>query len=167
MPAAPIAPLSGRFWRSTFLGNEGQLLEPARAPQGRWHHDGQQALYLSMSPDGCRIALKVYQRTGDPQRGIFPVQVSADRIVDLRIADIRKGMAISLADIHVFWSTMQSEGRVPPTWAISDDLREQGVDGILTPSRSRPDLTHLTLFRWNCENAPTVTAAGSPLPWNA
>ena len=120
-----------------------------------------------MSPEGCRIALKVYERADDPQRGSFPVQVAADRIVDLRNADTRDGLAISLADIHAFWSDLCAEGHMPPTWVIADALRGQGADGILSPSRSRPDLTHLTLFRWNTDDAPTVTPAGRPVSWNA
>ncbi|MDA5093648.1 RES family NAD+ phosphorylase [Aliiroseovarius sp. KMU-50] len=157
-----IKSLQGRFWRSIFLGQEENLLAPAKAPHGRWHYGGQKALYLSGSPEGCRVAVKAYQRSEDPPRGIFPIDVEADRIVDLRLPEIRNALGISLDDLHVFWATLHSEGIHPSTWRISDALRDEGADGVLTPSRSRPDLTHLTLFRWNGVSEPRVARGGSP-----
>lgn len=157
--------LTGRFWRSVFFGQEEYLLTPARAPQGRWHHSGQPALYLSGTPEGCRVALKAYQTPDDPPRGIFPMDVDGARVIDLRTAETRDALDMPLDDIHAFWATLQKAGRTVPTWQISDRLRLAGVDGILTPSRSRPDLTHLTLFRWNMPGHAQVAQTGAPLPF--
>lgn len=155
--------ISGRYWRSVFFGNEDSLISSASAPFGRWHQDPQQALYLSASPEGCRIAVKAYQNDEDPKRGIFPFKVEEATVVDLRDPDTRAGFDISLSDIHVFWADLKAQNEPSPTWVISDRLRALGADGLLTPSRSRPDLTHLTLFNWNRVNGPRVFRDSDPL----
>lgn len=158
-------PVVGRFWRATFQGQEARLLSPARAPNGRWHHDGENALYLSATPEGCRVAVKAYQRPDDPPRVIFPLDVSAAHIVDLCAPSVRDALGMSLERIHVFWADLHAQGQFPPTWEISDQLRTAGAEGMLTPSRSRPELTHLTLFRWNENHAPAVRVAQNPIPF--
>lgn len=165
MPNLPTERISGRFWRSVFIGHEEDLFAPAKSPRGRWHYDGQEALYLSGSPEGCRIALKVYLRPDEPERGIFPIEVVNAQIVDLRKPETRRALNITLRDMHVFWADLHRKGIHSPTWTISDTLRNKGIDGLLTPSRSRPDLTHLTLFSWNTSDAPLLTCAAPPVPF--
>lgn len=162
---AHIKTVVGRFWRATFLGQEDKLLTPAQAPRGRWHHSKQNALYLSGTPDGCRIAVKAYLQPNDPPRGIFPVEVSDARVLDLRDPATRDACSTSLADMHAFWADLHAFGHPSPTWDVSDKARASGVDGLLTPSRSRPDLTHLTLFRWNESEAAQLSITGNPEPF--
>ena len=166
LPPAHIVPVNGRFWRAGFTGREDQLLAPASAPNGRWHHGGQRALYLSGTAEGCQVALRVYVRPDDPERTIHPFHVQATRIADLRNPVTRDLLQVTLTDIHAFWADLLAEGSLSPTWTLADRLRDSGLDGLLTPSRSRPDLTHLTLFRWNCPEGPTVEGAGAPQPFN-
>lgn len=161
----PSMTVNGLFWRSTFLGQEDRLLAPAAAPFGRWHTEGQKALYLSGTPEGCRVALKAYLRTDDPERGIYPLQVTDAQVADLRVPETRAAFNTSLEHIHAFWADLRAKGLQSPTWLTSNTARAAGLDGILTPSRSRPDLTHLTLFRWNTEGAARVEQAGAPLPF--
>lgn len=162
-----MRPLAGRFWRAGFIAHEADLLTPARAPEGRWHHGGQRALYLSGSPEGCQVALKVYLRESDGARAIYPLEVRADRVIDLRCAETRASLGTSLDEMHAFWADLLTQGRHSPTWSLGDRLRDMGAEGILTPSRSRPDLTHLTLFSWNAPQGPSVRREGAPLPWPA
>lgn len=159
-----IQPLSGLFWRSAFLRDEAHLIEPANAPIGRWHHGGQKALYLSETPEGCRVATKAYRRDDDPPRGIFPIEVENAQLVDLRRPNVRKLLGASLSDLHVFWADISLRGDWPVTWSIGDQIRNSEATGILTPSRSRPDLTHLTLFRWNDGIGPKITISANPIP---
>ncbi|RYG90687.1 RES domain-containing protein [Loktanella sp. IMCC34160] len=159
----PSVQVSGRFWRAGFRDRAGMILEPAGAPEGRWHHSGQTCLYLSATPEGCRVAMKVYLQEDDPPRAVFPVKVTATVVTDLRTEAVREALGIALADIHVFWAKIASAGQRPATWSISDRLRDAGFDGILTPSRSRPDLTHLSLFRWNGLGLPKVEPDGPPM----
>jgi len=107
--------ISGRFWRSAFAQDQPSLLAPAAAPHGRWHRDGQRALYLSATPEGCRIAIKTYQQMSDPERFIFPMWVENARVADLRDPDSRADLYTSLADIHAFWADHLAKGQTSPT----------------------------------------------------
>lgn len=159
-----FAPLSGRFWRAIFEGDDAQLLKPAGAPAGRWHHNGQTALYCSMQPDACRVSINLFATADDPRRMIHLIEVTVDRIVDLRIPQIRDDLNTSLSDIHADWKEERTSGQPAATWLLSDRLRKLGAQGILSPSRSRPDLTHLTLFDWNSDTGASVkTTKEQPL----
>jgi len=147
------------------LGKEDQLLSPAQSPLGRWHTKGQRALYLSGSPEGCRIALKVYRQPNEPKRGIFPITVTNARVADLRLNETREAFEASLEDIHAFWADMAKAGQTSPTWELSDKARSAGLDGLLSPSRSRPALTHLTLFKWNDVKGAQIKRSGPPVPF--
>lgn len=149
-------PLTGRFWRAVFEGNEDYLLEPARGRFGRWHYDAQPALYCSDTPDGCRVSINSFARSSDPPRVLYPIDVSADRIVDLRMKDTRLSLSTTLPDIHAFWTDYLEKGTVSPTWELSDRLRDLGAQGLLSPSRSKSELTHLTLFNWNTPTGATA-----------
>lgn len=165
-PARHTVCINGRFWRAGFSGRESGLLSPAGAPHGRWHHNGQNALYLSQTPEGCQVALRVYVRPDDPPRAIFPFAVTNARVADLRQPDTRRVWGVSLNDIHAFWADLHADGQQSPTWTLSDRLRAAGIDGLLTPSRSRPDLTHLTVFRWNDDSGPRIVRDGKPSPFD-
>ena len=164
--ARHVVRVDGRFWRAGFLGRENDLLAPAGAPQGRWHHKGQKALYLSQTPEGCQVALRVYVNPRDPPRAIFPFVVTNAQVADLRQPETRKAWNTSLNDIHAFWAGLHAKDEASPTWRLGDQLRAKGLDGLLTPSRSRPDLTHLTLFRWNGSDGAQITQDGAPAPFD-
>lgn len=158
-----LLPLNGRYWRSAFIGEENRLLEPAGAPIGRWHHNGQRALYLSETPEGCRVATKVYRHDDDPQRGIFPIEITDAAVIDLRTEDARIAFNAPLEAVHANWAKLNARSEPSPTWRIGDNIRAIGAHGILTPSRSRPDLTHLTLFAWNAPGEPLAKRVGGPI----
>ena len=153
-----FTPLTGRFWRAVFEGDEDHLIKPARGRCGRWHYDGQPAIYCSDVPDGCRVSINSFATAEDPKWIIYPVDVQADRIVDLREPEARKVFNTDLPSIHAFWNDYLARGETSPTWILSDRLRDAGAQGILAPSRSRPELTHLTLFDWNTENGALAEA---------
>ena len=83
--AAFLSPQAGRFWRMMFAADPDPLAL-ARAPEGRFHRDGQRALYLSATPAGCVAAIRRYVRPSDPPRVLIPLRVTLSRIVDLRDA---------------------------------------------------------------------------------
>jgi len=143
-----------------------QILSPAASPIGRWHHDGQRALYLSGTREGCAVALRAYARPDDPPRSIVPIQVADARIIDLRDPATRNALHTSLSDIHTFWAKLHAAGSAPPTWDLADQVRAAGACGLLTPSRSRPELTHLTLFHWNITGHATLTPDGPAEPFH-
>jgi len=149
--------ISGTFYRMKFKNEAANLLRPAHSPEGRWHHDGQTALYLSETPEGTHIASRMYMRPNDPEREVYPLTVTNARVLNLRNEAALQHHNIDTREKHSMWHEVRAQGKPSPTWAISDAIRALGFDGMLCPSRSRPDLTHLTLFRWNIEDAPEVS----------
>jgi len=140
---------SGQVWRILPLGAD--PLAPATAPEGRFHHSGQRALYCSLTPEGTVVAIRRYLRAGDGPRVIQALTISALRLVDLR----------GRPDVSVVWQDSRSAGAPAPTWAFSDAARAAGAEGMLYSSRSRPDLSHLVLFD---DPAPLIRSLGAPLP---
>ena len=151
-----MKPLSGIFYRLKETARAGEILAPAHSPEGRFHHDGQKAIYLSETPEGCRVAMSYYARPGDPPQTMFALHLSGARILDLRDADQCARFGIDPGNANIRWQNQRAAGQIASTWAISDAARAAGADGMLNPSRSHPELTHLVLFRWNTPGAPTL-----------
>ena len=151
--------ISGKFYRMKFKSEAAEILQPAKSPEGRWHHSGQKALYLSETTEGTYIASRMYIRDDDPEREIYPLAITDARVLSLRNDTACRHYEIDASQKHCMWHELRAIGKPSPTWSISDAVRHLGFDGFLCPSRSRPDLTHLTLFRWNTEGAPIVSRA--------
>ena len=156
--------LSGTYYRMKFLHEAEDVLGPVQSPEGRSHYDGQSALYLSETPEGCQIATRIYRTADDPPRGIFPLLVTGARVVDLRNPVATEALGIDTTHRQAHWQEIRKNGQRSPTWDISDRVRELGLDGMLYESRSKPSLAHLTLFRWNALGGPSVERTGDPLP---
>lgn len=150
MLAPSFLPYTGPVWRAVFRG--GDPLAPAASPEGRFHHSGQFALYASLTPKGCAVAIRRYVQPGDPLREIVPLAITAARLADLR------GQAAA----SVVWQDIRAGGEPAPTWVFSDAARKAGAEGMLYSSRSHPDLTHLVIFR-----PDLLHGAGAPLPFPA
>ena len=157
-------PLDGIFYRMKALSEADDVLGPARASEGRFHRDGQRALYLSATPEGCRIATARYTSADTPPRGSFPLRGSGATVVDLRDRAATDALGIDTTHRTLEWQSLRARGLPSPTWDLADRIRALGLDGMLYASRSQPNLTHLTLFRWNApETAATVARDGPPL----
>jgi len=151
-----VKPLSGTFYRLINTARAGEILAPAQSPEGRFHHDGQQAMYLSETPEGCYVAMAYYARAGDPEKTVCALTLSHARILDLRDPAQCARFGIDPTNANNLWQNERAKGLPASPWVISDAARRAGADGLLSPSRSRPQLTHLTLFRWNARNAPSL-----------
>lgn len=150
-----MIPYQGTVWRILFADRAGDACEPARHPEGRFHHSGQVALYASLSAEGAAVALRRYVRAGDPPRVIVPLQIRAEIMADLRGTPEQ-------AAASVVWQDMRETGAPSPTWVVSDRARTSGAQRLIYASRSRPDLSHLVLF----DVSPrTVQRAGPAEPW--
>lgn len=155
---------NGSAWRIAALVDVVNLLAPARAPEGRSHRDGQAALYLSLSPEGCVVATARYTDADTPARGIYPLAVRNARVVDLRDRVATDWLGIDTTHRAAEWQSLRAKGLPSPTWDIADRVRDLGLDGMIYASRSDPSKAHLTMFRWNNgETAATVEADGPPL----
>ena len=141
----------GQVWRLTFADRD--PLAPVTAPVGRFHHDGQTAIYTSLTPAGCGVAIRRYLRPDDGPRVLHPLRVDARNISDMRN---------TTDPTSIVWQDIHAAGSPAPTWLISDRARDRGAQGLLYRSRTRPQLVHLALF------APAVlTLDGPPVPWAA
>ena len=148
-----------------FLAEADDAVGPARSAEGRFHYDGQKALYLSLTPEGTHIASKRYFSPNDSQRGIFSIDVTDARIVDLRDNSAARALGIDTAHRACEWQDYRAQGERAPTWDISDGIRAISLDGILYASRTDPSKTHLTLFRWNTPGTAQVRHDGTVLPF--
>lgn len=143
----------GTVWRILNADAANRAAECVASPEGRFHHDGQAAIYTSLTPEGCGVAIRRYLLPDGPPRVIVPLVIAATALADLREA----GPAPS-----VVWQDLRAAGQDAPTWALSDTARDGGAQGLLYRSRSRPDLHHLVIF-----DPAVITTIGPPQPWNA
>lgn len=158
--------LDGIYWRMKFLSEASDILGPARAPEGRSHHDGQRACYLSESQRGAIIATKIYVKPNDPPRGLFPLNIQRARVVDLRDRVATEHFEIDVTHRAADWQAIRARGLPAPTWEISDRVRDLNLDGMLYASRTEPTITHLTLFRWNEPGTAIIEENGPHIPFS-
>jgi len=139
-----LTPFKGLVWRIMFADQKHGVCKPVNSPVGRFHHDGQVALYTSCTEEGASVAIKRYVNPNDPERIIVPLAVDMDRIYDIR------NTANSRSASVVWQDTFEKDG-FSPTWEYSDAARDAGAQGMLYASRSRPDLSHFVLFLVSAE----------------
>ncbi len=153
-PAIPFTPggFRGIAWRAIFPGQDPR--RPVGSPEGRFHHSGLSAIYTSLTPEGCIVAMQRYLRADESARIIVPLTLDLTRVADLR--GRREPSAV--------WQDARAAGLAAPTWAFSDAARDAGAQAMLYSSRSRPDLTHLAIF---CPPEQAILATGTPIGWPA
>ncbi|MEO1968754.1 MAG: RES family NAD+ phosphorylase [Sphingomonadaceae bacterium] len=126
----------GPVWRLLSRDLAGAPATPAGALEGRFHHSGQVAAYASLSAEGAGVAIKRYLGDGIA-RILVPMHLNAERVADAR----------GQPEASIVWQDLRARGKPSPTWAFSDAAREAGADAMLYSSRSRPDLSHVVVFR--------------------
>ncbi|MCE8417994.1 RES family NAD+ phosphorylase [Rhodovulum sulfidophilum] len=145
----------GLVWRLLPTERAGAPCAPVASPEGRFHRPGEAVLYASLTAEGAGVAIARYLTPDAPARALVPLAVTADRIVDLRALPAPNPASI-------VWQDLRASGAPAPTWAFSDAARAEGAEGLLYPSRSRPELSHLVLFD---PAPPLVQPAGPARPW--
>ena len=142
----------GQVWRIVFADQVDAPTAPARAPEGRFHHDNQWAVYTSLSLEGAGVAIAAYVSRDDRERVAVPLDIDA-QVVDLRTLP-------DPSEASIVWQTHRTRGLPAPTWDLSDAARQHGASGVLYPSRSRPELTHLALF-----HPSAIRTTHQAIPW--
>lgn len=157
-----LTEISGVFVKIVFASDLEIQLERglAHRPAGRFTRVGQDALYLSPSDEAARVAMGGYVKDGDPDRVLLQYQVDGCKLYDLRHADAANIRALARQS----WRDVFAAGQSPESWGAADQVRELNHVGLIDPSRRRPDLWHITLFRWNESEAPIVKRIGIPIP---
>jgi hypothetical protein len=138
----PIISFDAPVWRLLPKGLAAQPAVPASAPEGRFHHSGQVAAYASLSAEGAIVAIQRYLGDG-VERVLIPMRLTATRVADAR----------GMPSASIVWQNLRSTGEHSPTWLYSDEARNLGADAMLYSSRSRPDLSHVVVFKPECLNS--------------
>ncbi len=155
--------IAGTFWRSVFTSDVGRILQGAKSPEGRYHHDGQKALYLSPSPEYSRIAIDTYLRPDDPPRLIVPLALTNASLADLREPKVQRALGLNGTEASVPWQPQRAFGQPATAWIASDAARGAGADGIIYAARTDPARWHIVLFQWNQSDGPQLRQIGPPI----
>lgn len=123
---------------------------------GRYSRPDEPTLYMSSSVDGVEAAMIAHKSVRSEPLEILEIDVEASGIVDLRDADALQRAGVDPADAVAPWQTVAASGGTLTSWTIRDRLLGAGANGLIDPSRKRPGLWHLVLFRWNEADAPIV-----------
>ncbi|MGJ8617945.1 MAG: RES family NAD+ phosphorylase [Sulfitobacter sp.] len=156
---------SGRFWRIVLADRASTVLHGVQSPEGRLHHSGQSALYVSPSPEWAAIAIDAYVSKDDPPRVLIELDVSGAHVTDLRDSSVCAELGITVETASVPWQPERKAGRPATSWQASDAVRATGSDGLIYPARSDPSRWHMVLHRWNGPVGPTIRQVGASIPW--
>lgn len=148
--------VDGVFYRSVSFAFRDMALAGSREP-GRYSSASQPSLYLSASPEGVAAAMIAHASTD--RRTTRAFHVHATHIADLRAPEFLSAAGIDAADAMADWQPIVAAGGRPKSWDIRDRLEDMGAAGLIDPSRKRPGLWHLVLFRWNIDGGAPVVAA--------
>ncbi|RJN32742.1 RES domain-containing protein [Nesterenkonia natronophila] len=151
--------VSGTFYRAVDPRHLGTALAGSRQP-GRYSPPGAPALYLSSSPEGVQTAMIAHGDARTPELNIIEVRVHAERVLDLRDEASCRAAGVRVDDAIAPWQQAAAEGGDPPPWSVRRHLEALGSYGVIDPSRRRPGLWHLALFRWNEAGTPQARVQG-------
>ena len=161
--AAGQRAVDGIFFRIVFATDADDGLAGARAPEGRFHHAGEAALYLSPTVAWAKRAIAPYRTVTDPPRVAVPLRIERAVVVDLRDTAACAARGIDPADAAKPWQPQRRNAQPADSWRVADAVRVSGVDGMICPARSSAGRWHIVLFRWNAAGAARVSVAGAPV----
>nr|WP_319390081.1 RES domain-containing protein [uncultured Cohaesibacter sp.] len=151
----PFVEVEGTFYRAIDPAFRDYAIAGSRAA-GRYSRFDQPTLYLSSSPEGVAAAMLAHKDHRSENLSLISVQVSANRILDLRDEAARTAAGIALDDATAPWQEILAEGGSPRSWKVRAQLEAIGAQGLIDPSRKEPRLWHLVLFAWNRDGAARV-----------
>ena len=150
-----VGTVQGTFYRAIDPEYREFAIAGSRSP-GRYSRQDEPTLYLSSSIEGVGAAMIAHKDARSAALEIIEIEVQAPGIVDFRNPDALDQAGIDLSDAIAPWQDVVASGGTPSSWLVRDRLLAAGANGLIDPSRKRPGLWHLVLFRWNEANAPTV-----------
>lgn len=157
--------LNTKLYRIAFEKYADRVLDGVIHPEGRFHQDGEPALYASPTPEGAAIAIAVYLKLDDAPRVMIPMALNDARMVDLRDPVTCAALEIDPKWPSVPWADQRAAGQPATSWRASDAARASGADGMIYASRRAPARWHVVLFRWNAGEVAQLTLADAPSPW--
>ena len=163
-PRGPLKHLSGIFYRIVPLSRADDPLAPAVSLEGRFHHAGQAALYLSSRQDWAEHAIARYVQPDDPPRVFCEIEIARALVLDLRDGAQCAAWGADPALASVPWLEQRALGARATTWGLSDLARQGGAQGMIYTARSCPSRWHLVLFD-RLEAGATLRATGQRFPY--
>lgn len=145
----------GSFYRAVDPAHRASALHGSRSA-GRYSPPDVPTLYPSASRDGVAAAMAAHAVERASDLDVLRFEVVAHRIADLRAHDALRAVGIDPADAAADWQDTVAAGGSPSSWRVREALEQRGAHGLIDPSRKRPGLWHLVLFRWNRPGAPVV-----------
>ena len=126
---------------------------------GRFNRPGVTCLYTSRTPETAWLeAQQGFPFKAQPMT-LCAYDVDCEDVLDLTRETVRGEFGITVESLACPWEAMLLERREPPTWTLSDTLREQGVAGIVVPSfadRAASRDENIVFWRWSDEGAHRV-----------
>jgi RES domain-containing protein len=157
-------PLAGVFSRCATLGRDPLSTEGSRLFGGRFNPPGLPALYLAGTPT---LALAEQLRFADllglpvrhTPRLLVAVDVRLAAVLDLTDAGLRRGLGL---DDEILWAEWESgpQAAESPTQTLGRRVREEGLEGILYPSRVERAGRNLVVFLENLQASSRVRLVG-------
>lgn len=119
---------------------------------GRFNRIGVTALYTSL--DAITALHEIQQGfVFKPQPvTICFYDVDCQAILDLTQSEVLTATGFDLSDLSCAWELIISNGGIPPTWELVDDLISSGIAGIIVPSYATgvlPGGKNLIFWNWN------------------
>ena len=74
----------------------------------------------------------------DAERVVTPLEVTAERIADLRDVRAMSALGVDPDEAATDWQRALANGEVPPSWRVRDALQDAGAAGLIDPSGSSP-----------------------------
>ena len=165
-PPVKLTPIKGTFWRIVWQDRKNSILDGVLSHEGRLHHSGQKALYISPTPEWAAMAVDAYVRPGDPPRLLVELEIHKGQVIDLRDADSCHAVGVTVETAGVPWQPERDQGKRATSWQASDAVRRTKADGLIYPARSYPERWHVVLHRWNEPGAARISETGYTRPWS-
>lgn len=155
-----LTSVSGTFYRTIDPAYRYSVIAGSRLA-GRYSRLNQPTLYLGSSVEGMAASIAVHKNNRATAQEIIEIDVTADRIFDLRNAEACDAAGIKVSDAMSAWQDLVASGESPPSWSVRDRVVALGGKGLIDLSRQLPNQWHLVLFDWNQGTEPNVKVLGT------
>ena len=158
--------LSGDFFRILYQQDPSRLLAGAISREGRFHHDGQSALYLSPNPAAAARTVAAYVKANDPPRILARIALTGAGVINLRDRDTLTVLGLNGTEAATLWRPQRRAGLAATSWRASDAARATGACGMIYTSRDLMSRWHLVLFNWNRATGAPLGETGLPIRYS-
>jgi RES domain-containing protein len=106
----------------------------AKQHGGRFNQPGCPALYLSLDPTTAWMEAQQGFPFKPQPMTLVAYQIDCQHIADLNNELLLKAMDSSIQQLSCGWEDQATQGQIPPTWRLAEQLRAQDVAGALVRS---------------------------------